>query len=499
MDYAMLWPIVLATLTAFLAVSWVYFKILRIALDKNLVDNPDARKLQKRPIPVLGGIAVFFGVLGGVLSGAVAYALVGDPSSTRLLPVLCAMSVMLYVGAMDDILGLTPRSRLVIEVLTMVGLIYSTGACVDTFRGLWGVGVYSWWIAVPLTVFAGVGIINAVNMIDGVNGLSSGLCITCCGLFGAVFIKIGDTPNTVLAFATAAALLPFFIHNVFGLRSRMFIGDAGTMVMGVMLTWFVISVLGSHSPVSYFTKATGLNAIALTLAILSVPVFDTLRVMTLRVMNGRSPFSPDKTHLHHVFVNVGVSHFITAMSEILIGIVVVLLWVLGVLLGASTEGQLYIVVASSMALVWGTYALLRYHAKHHTAFLHWLTAFSVRTHLGRTDWWKRITGWLDAPCSQELEEERQAEEALRERLSLRFQHVDMNNHKERDRKRVLDYMKDRAEVLVTDLMAYSGAEPLRIYPILFEEIQSGYVLVLKESGMGSPEIVALSRSYINNK
>ena len=148
-----------------------------------------------------------------------------------------------------------------------------------------------------------------------------------------------------------------------------------------------------------------------------------------------------------------------------------------------------------MALVWGTYALLRYHANHHTAFLHWLTALSVRTHLGRTDWWKRITGWLDAPCSQEIEEERQAEEALRERLSLRFQHVDMNNQKERDRKRVLDYMKDRAEVLVTDLMAYSGAEPLRIYPILFEEIQSGYVLVLKESGMGSPEIVALSRSY----
>ena len=109
---------------AFLAVSWVYFKILRIALDKNLVDNPDARKLQKRPIPVLGGIAVFFGVLGGVLSGAVAYALVGDPSATRLLPVLCAMSVMLYVGAMDDILGLTPRSRLVIEVLTMVGLFF---------------------------------------------------------------------------------------------------------------------------------------------------------------------------------------------------------------------------------------------------------------------------------------------------------------------------------------------------------------------------------------
>ena len=168
-------PIFIATIVAFAAVNWVYFKILKIAFDKNLVDNPDARKLQKSPVPVMGGMAVYFGVLMGVLSGAVLHAIVKDPSTTHLLSVMCSMSVMLYVGAMDDILGLTPLSRLVIEVLTMLGLIYASGMCLDTFRGMWGIYEFSWWLAVPLTVFAGVGIINAVNMIDGVNGLSSGL------------------------------------------------------------------------------------------------------------------------------------------------------------------------------------------------------------------------------------------------------------------------------------------------------------------------------------
>lgn len=392
-----------SVLTAFLAVNWVYFKILRIALAKNLVDNPGERKLQQRPIPVLGGIAVYFGLLGGVLTGCMAEVLVGNVAFTDLLPVVCGMSVMLYVGAMDDILGLSSRSRLLIETLTVLGLVVSTGVGVDTFNGLWGVTTYSWWLAVPLTVFAGVGIINAVNMIDGVNGLSSGLCITCCGQFGLMFIMMGEVDNAVLAFATASALLPFFIHNVFGRRSRMFIGDAGTMVMGLLLTWFMMCMLDRDSRMVSFAHTMGVNGIAMTLAILSVPVFDTLRVMGMRVLNGRSPFSPDKTHLHHVFIAMGVSHFITAMSEIGMGILIVGGWGLSVACGASLEGQLYVVIGLGVLLVWGSYAFLYYHEQHQTALLRRLTTFSVRTHLGHTHWWLRFTEWLDAPCGEEIE------------------------------------------------------------------------------------------------
>ena len=481
-----------AALAALIAVRWVYFKILRIAKDKGLVDNPDARKLQKVPIPVMGGIAVFFGVAMGLLTGYSVGGGIGADFQLKLMPVLAAMVVMLYVGAMDDILGLSPTSRFVIEILTIVGLIFASGGCIDTFHGLWGVYSFSWWIAVPLTVFAGVGIINAVNMIDGVNGLSSSLCILCNVFYGTIFMRAGDMTNAVLAFATAAALLPFMIHNVFGLHSRMFIGDAGTMVMGLLMTWFTMTLLRSDSPIAYYDAAQGVNMIAFALAVLSVPVFDTLRVMTMRIIKGKSPFHPDKTHLHHVFVNIGVSHFIITVTEVLIMMAVVFIWMMTVAFGASLNWQLYIVIIASVIGVWGTYVFIDYHAENHTELLHRLVNFNIRTHLGRTTWWKRFTAILDAPetkLAKKIENEKEKE--TEKKPVVIEEPIDSDDYKELDRKKVLDYMKGRAEVMVHDIEANSGANRMRVYAILFEEEQKGRICVVKRSGMGAPEIVAL--------
>ena len=490
-------PLCLAVVVAFCAVSWVYFKILRIALDKNLVDNPDARKLQKRPIPVMGGIAVFFGVLVGLLTGAALLVGLGLSGAWPLLAVVCALSVMLYIGAMDDIHGLSPRARLVIEILAILGLVYANGMCVDSLHGLWGVEGLPEWFAVALTVFAGVGIVNAVNMIDGVNGLSSGLCMLCLSLFAGLFLFAGDGVNALLALTTAAALLPFFIHNVFGLRSRMFIGDAGTMVMGMELTWLLMAALSSKGAVAAALDGTGIGLVAFALAVLAVPVADTLRVMTMRMVHGRSPFSPDKTHLHHVFVAVGVSHFFTALSEILIAMTVMACWVVSVWLGASVDMQLYVVIGASVVFVWGTYVSLRYHAIRNTEFLHRITAFSVRTHLGRKEWWKRLTAWLDRHCEEELELPNAAEEQHQKaRLALKFKHVDPENYKEQDRQKILQFMVGRAEVMVEDLYKNSGADPMRVYSILFEEKMKGDVIVIKEDMWGAPEIVALVKRNI---
>jgi len=480
--------LVASALVAFMTVNWAYFKILRIAKDKKLVDNPDARKLQKTPIPVMGGIAVFIGVVAGMLAASVMVGIDNDVESTAyLLPVLMAMVVMLYTGAMDDIIGLTPRSRFVIEILTVLGLIYGGGGCIDSLHGVLGIGAFPWWMAVPLTVFAGVGIINAVNMVDGVNGLSSGLCMVVASLFAMAFVKSGDWSNAVLAFIMVASLLPFYVHNVFGLRSRMFIGDAGTMVMGVLLVWFTISVLRSDSPVRYYSEATGVGLVAMMLAFLSVPVFDTLRVMTMRMVHGRSPFSADKTHLHHVFIAAGVSHFITSTSVILINLTVCLVWAVSVLLGACVTWQLVLVIVSAMLLVWGTYAFIRVNEIRHTRFMHWLSHFSVATHLGRTEWWKAISRWLDAPEGEDALHEVDAERLAH--LERRFDHA--SNYKEEDRKRVFDYIKGKAEVHVEDIIALAGAERLRVYPIIFEMEREGVIEVVKRSPWGAPEIVAI--------
>ncbi len=485
-------PVAAAVVCAILAVRWAYFKILRIAKNKNIVDNPDARKLQKSPIPVTGGLVVFFGVAMGLLAGYTAGGLTHADFQIQLMPVLAAMVVMLYIGAMDDILGLTPASRFVIEILTVLGLIYASGGCIDTFHGLWGIYNFSWWLAVPLTVFAGVGIINAVNMVDGVNGLSSTLCMLCNLFYGIVFVRSGDVANATLAFAVAAALFPFMIHNVFGENSRMFIGDAGTMVMGILLTWFTMSLLRSDSPITYYDTADGVNMIAFALAVLCVPIFDTIRVMCMRIAQKKSPFHPDKTHLHHVFVNVGVSHAITTLVEVVLQGVVVTAWFISVWYGASIEWQLYIVVFLAMVLVWGTYGMLRYHADHHTEFLHRLTEVSIRTHLGRTGWWQDFTSWLDAPELKLIEKEAREKEKAAQPVALTEEPVDPYNLKEQDRKKVLYFMKGRAEVMVHDILQHSGAERLRVYTILFEEVQKGRIRVIKDNWLGAPEIVSLN-------
>ena len=403
MNIHILLTLLLSSAASLLAVNWIYFKVLKIAKEKNLVDNPDARKLQKSPVPVVGGIAVFFGVTIGLLAGSTMQYMFGQEvtdgtiyfTSTRLIPVVLAMVTMLYTGTMDDIIGLTPISRIVIETLAILGMIYSTGLCIDSLHGLWGINEFSWWIGVPLTVITGVGIINAVNMVDGVNGLSSGLCITCCILFGTAFLYKGDMINAVMAFCMAASLFLFFIHNVFGNKSRMFIGDAGTMVMGVLMTWFVIYILTDNS--STYVVSKKICTPAMVLAFLAVPVFDTLRVMTMRIMKGHSPFAPDKTHLHHAFVGIGISHSITALSEIIINLTIVGVWFALAYLGAPLPWQLYAVILVSVILVWGTYIFLEHENTSNSRKAQWLRNFSIKTHLGKTEWWQCFSNFLDAP------------------------------------------------------------------------------------------------------
>lgn len=393
--------ILVSSISALCAVRWIYFKVLKLAKDKGLVDNPDARKLQKHPVPVVGGLAVVFGVTFGLLIGAgmlfVLNEYINDTalSLTNLAPIILGIFVMLYTGCLDDIVGLTPKSRFIIEILVILGILSSTGMCIDSLQGLWGVYEFSWWLAVPLTIFAGVGIINAINMIDGVNGLSSGLCISYCILFSIVFLGIGDIPNALLAFNMGAALMPFFIHNVFGNRSRMFIGDAGTMVMGILMTWFVISI--THSNSTYSLMGENVSPVAMLVAFLCVPVADTLRVMTVRVLHGKSPFSADKTHLHHAFVALGISHSITALSIISINWLVVASWFLAVYFNAPLECQLYTVIMVAGFLVWGTYIFLEHESRSQSKKALWIKKVSIKTHLGKKEWWQRLTYHLDAP------------------------------------------------------------------------------------------------------
>lgn len=334
---------------AFVSVCWIHPWLVRMALLKNLVDNPDSRKLQRNPVPVLGGIAVFFGVfLGlGVLSPWF--------DCTRLFLSFTLMTLMLYVGTLDDIMGLSPRFRFLVEILGVLLLVFIGHHSISDFHGLWGLYDIPLWVSAPLTVFAAVGIINAINLIDGVNGLSSGYCVMSCFIFGCYFYHTGDLTMTVFAAVCAGALIPFFLHNVFGNTSRMFIGDGGTLLMGMVMSIFVTHVLdgSSYSPVHV---ARGMGLIPFTLSVLSIPVFDTLRVMSCRIAKGRSPFMPDKTHLHHLFIEVGFSHAGTTFCILTLNSLVVLAWWGMYAAGVSVDMQLYAVILLGVAFTFGLYS-----------------------------------------------------------------------------------------------------------------------------------------------
>ena len=194
-----LYPVIIAFVISILMSGWIHPIIVRSAKLKNIVDNPDARKLQREPVPVLGGMAVFFGIVFGLGS------MVPFVDAAKLLVLITAAMAMLYTGTMDDILNLSPMMRVMIEVLVMLILILIGGYYIDDFHGLWGIETIPYGVAVPLTLFAAIGIINAINLIDGVNGLSSGFCIIACIMFGTTFYLSGDITMTIMAAVSAGA------------------------------------------------------------------------------------------------------------------------------------------------------------------------------------------------------------------------------------------------------------------------------------------------------
>ena len=367
----------LSFLVALLSVRWIHPRLVRIALDKNIVDNPNARKLQRRPTPVLGGIAVFFGSVIGL--GCASFCC----DCSDLFIVVVAMMIMLYTGTMDDILDLSPGLRFLIEIGTVLLLIFVGGYTLNDFHGLWGINQIPQWVAVPLTVFAAVGIINAINLIDGVDGLSSGYCILTSLLFGVMFWYVGDRVMVVLAVVAAGSLIPFFFHNVFGKSSKMFIGDGGTLVMGIVMSVFVIRIL-RHGALSEVYDAENIGLVPFTLAVLAVPVFDTLRVMTTRILKHKSPFHPDKTHLHHMFIRLGCSHAATTLAIVTLNFFVVLCWWISYMAGCSINVQLYIVLVLSILITFGLYNFMEWHIRHKTHLVLILHRIGYRTHLNRT-------------------------------------------------------------------------------------------------------------------
>ncbi len=340
--------VITSFIVSFVGTAIIHPYLVRFAKAKDIVDNPNTRKLQLRPVPVLGGLAIFF----GIVMGLIACCTITD--CTPLFIVVSCMMIMTYVGALDDVLDISPIIRLISQVVTVLILIYVGGFSLNNFHGLWGIYSLPEIVSTPLTIIAVVGIINALNLIDGADGLFSIFCICVCTLFATIFHAVGDFPLFALAIASIGAMIPFLLHNAFGIESKMFVGDGGSLQMGVVLSVFVMEVI-CKPEYSVLVAQSNLSLVAFVLAALSMPVFDTLRVMIARIAHGTSPLIGDKTHLHHLFIGLGISHIGTAVLINLLNLSVVGVWYLSAQNGCSADVQFYTVICMALLLNCGIY------------------------------------------------------------------------------------------------------------------------------------------------
>jgi UDP-GlcNAc:undecaprenyl-phosphate GlcNAc-1-phosphate transferase len=284
-DTPMLFACAVAALTSMIAIALLR----KLAGPLGLLDRPNHRKKHVGEVPLIGGVAVFIGVVAGAWwQGGI---------STFSETLLCTAAVLVMLGTLDDRRGLSVRSRLLTQTLMVLAMIAITGVYVRTLGNIAGVELRLGWLGVPFTVVAVIGLLNAFNLMDGIDGLAGGLAlVSICAIL--LFRGGPITPGVpMVLMLLAAAALPYLAANLGLFGGKIFLGDAGSMLLGYLLAW---AMIGSSQRAATELVPTDV------LWCVAVPVLDTLAVMVRRMRQRRSPFRPDRAHIHHLLLDAGL-------------------------------------------------------------------------------------------------------------------------------------------------------------------------------------------------
>ncbi|GGY27403.1 undecaprenyl-phosphate alpha-N-acetylglucosaminyl 1-phosphate transferase [Rhodanobacter panaciterrae] len=261
----------------------------RFAPTLGLVDHPNERKHHVGSVPLVGGVAIFIGVLAGALSYGQFH--------TYINTLLGTAGMLVLLGALDDRFDLRVRIRVLVQTMVILIVIANTGVYIHTLGHIFGYQVELGWSGIPITVIAVIGLLNAFNMMDGIDGLAGSLALVS---IAAIVLFAGTTPlrgSLALVGLLAAAALPYLAANLGFMGRKIFLGDAGSMVIGYLLAWTLIRL--SQAPGTHLSPVDVLWCVAL-------PVLDTLAVMYRRLRQGKSPFKPDRGHIHHILMGAGL-------------------------------------------------------------------------------------------------------------------------------------------------------------------------------------------------
>lgn len=316
------WRLILSMVLALL-IGWnIRVPVFKMAILKNFVDKPNKRSSHTGCVPNIGGIVVFLAFLCSFLLFA------RFDIRPEFQYVILGAILIFLVGIYDDLLEISPRKKVKGEMLGVLVLIVGGGFYLSNLHGFLWMDDISPWLGVPLTFIGLVGLINAINLIDGIDGLCSGIALMDCIFFGLWFYLCGYTEYALLCGVLSAAIVPFFFINLFGKRSKMFMGDSGALMVGFLLGVMAIKFCETD------IRMTGICAIeaapGVVFSVLAIPVLDTLRLFASRWMRGNSPFSPDKRHLHHkLLIIYGGVHRKATFTILSLNLIFILLGIAG--------------------------------------------------------------------------------------------------------------------------------------------------------------------------
>ncbi len=290
--------LLLAFSWAFLVAIFAVPSIIRIAHQKNMLDQPNGRTVHVSLTPRLGGVAVYAGFLSALTIFA--------PLQNGLQELLAGCTVLFFIGLKDDLVSVSPFKKFVAQLLATGIVMFMADVRVTSFHGIFGIHELPMGLSYAFTFVVIVGVTNAINLIDGLDGLAGSLTVIMTTIFGAYFYRYGGSTYGNYAFVAmclVGGMLGFLRYNFH--RATIFMGDTGSLVCGFIVSVLAIEFIELHP--------AGDASPSVALGILFVPLFDTLRVSVIRVLNGQSPFAPDKNHVHHRILAMGFKQMSTVI------------------------------------------------------------------------------------------------------------------------------------------------------------------------------------------
>lgn len=304
-----------ASVTAFLVSFMILPIIIKVSLAKNVLDVPGRRKIHKKVTPSMGGIGIFMGFLMATLVW------MNFSQWANIHFLLASLFLVFLLGVRDDMVPFRAMHKLFGQIVAVVILLFSA-VLIDSFHGFFGIGDIPTPVAYFLTGFIVILVTNSFNLIDGLDGLAGSVGLVALITFGIWFFLAEDFAFALLSFAMAGGILAFLVYN--WEPSEIFMGDTGAMVIGMLLAVLSIHFMQVNSALAYDNTVKYNATIAGAACFIIIPLCDTLRIIVLRLSQGKSPFTPDKSHIHHAIMRLGMTHSKTALILATVNIVFIL-------------------------------------------------------------------------------------------------------------------------------------------------------------------------------